>query len=117
MPNVENAKKNKIKPENIETAQGTVTKCKYAGESSFGIGPLAKTTHYYKIFVAVDGIEKPLVIKVKEKQGWNASIVQDIKSIGKMFGGDKPVNEGDVLVVVYDRAKPKKCFLADNIPG
>ncbi|MCL2860903.1 MAG: hypothetical protein FWE22_00605 [Firmicutes bacterium] len=113
MPNIENAKKNKIKPENIMQAQGEVTKCKYAGERSFGFGPMQKTTHFYKIFVKVDGFEKPFVIKVKEKAGWNAGIAQDIKSVGKMFGANKPVNEGDRLCLVYDKIKPKKCFLVD----
>jgi len=112
MANVVNSKKIKIKPENMATVQGSVVKCRYAGETRLGIGPLAKSTHHYKVFVAVEGLEKPLVLKVKEKAGWNAGIVQDFKSAGKAFGGDKPVNEGDTLSVVYDTAKPKKCFLA-----
>ena len=115
MANVENAKKIKIKTEDMAVADGTVIKCKYAGEARIGIGPLAKTTHFYKIIVSVEGLEKPLKIKVREKQGWNAAIVQGVKSIGKAFGKDKPVNVGDVLIVVYDKFKPKKGFLGEAI--
>ena len=116
MVNVENAKKNKIKPENIASAEGEVIKCKYAGERSFGIGFAQKTTHFYKIIVKVDGFEKPFKIKVKEKAGWGFSVAQDVKSIGKAFGKNKPVNVGDKLCLVYDKSKPKKCFLADAPP-
>ncbi|MCL2234345.1 MAG: hypothetical protein FWC11_03520 [Firmicutes bacterium] len=113
MANVVNAKKNKIKPENITNTQAEVIKCKYAGERSFGIGPMARVTHFYTIVVRVNGIDKPLKIKVKEKPNWNVGIAQDIKSVGKMFGKDRPVNEGDILNVVYDASKPKKIFLQD----
>ena len=116
MANVVNSKKIKIKPENKAVAEGTVVKCNFAGETRLGIGPLAKCTHHYKVFVAVEGLEKPLVLKVKEKAGWNARIVQDFKSAGKAFGGDKPVNAGDTLTIVYDSIKPKKCFLTDEAP-
>ena len=116
MANVANSKKIKIKPENRAQAEGTVVKCSYAGETRLGIGPLAKCTHHYKVLVAVEGLEKPLVLKVKEKAGWNAGIVQDFKSADKAFGGDKPINEGETLFVVYDSAKPKKCFLSDEAP-
>jgi len=114
MPNVENAKKNKIKPENVVHATGTVVKCRYAGESSFGIGPMRTQTHFYKVFLQVEGQPKPLCVKVKEKEGWNASIVADFKGANRMFGGNKPVNEGDVLPIVYDRLKPKKCYMPDG---
>jgi len=116
MPNIENAKKNKIKPEDVCKAEVAVIKCKYAGQSQVGIGPVAKTTDFYKIIVQLPGTEKPIKIKVKEKQGWGAGVAQDIKSMGKMFGKNKPVNEGDIINVVYDINKPKKCYLADEQP-
>lgn len=113
MSNVISAKVVKIKPENQAKAEGTVVKCKYAGSSKTGIAFMAKTTHYYKVFIQVEGLEKPLVLKVKEKQGWNVGAVDAIKSMGKMFGGNKPVNEGEKVVVVYDKLKPKKCNIAE----
>ncbi|MDR1093878.1 MAG: hypothetical protein LBL66_06990 [Clostridiales bacterium] len=113
MANVISAKKIKIKPENEAVAEGTVVKCKYAGNSRVGIGPFAKATHYYKIFIEVQGLDKPLVLKVKEKDGWNADVLHAAKAIGKMFGGDKPVNEGEKITVVYDKSKPKKCNIAE----
>ena len=113
MANVISSKVVKIKPENQVTAEGTVVKCRYAGNTRVGIGPFAKTTHHYKVFIQVEGLEKPLVLKVKEKQGMNIGVVNDVKAMGKMFGGNKPVNEGDMVVVVYDKLKPKKCNIAD----
>lgn len=113
MANIECCKKFKIKPENQVETEATVTKCKYAGSSSVGIGPLAKTTHIYKVWLAVDGIEKPLVLKTKEKQGWNLDIVDSAKSIGKMFSKQMPANEGEKLIIVYDKTKPKKCMIKE----
>jgi len=114
MANVVNAKKIKIKPENMTQAVGVVVKVKYAGTSQIGIGPLAKTAHLYKAFVQVDGIEKPLVLRLKEKEGWGAAVAADFKTMGKMFGKNKPVNDGDQLTIVYDSAKPKKAFLCEG---
>ena len=113
MANVISAKKIRIKPENEAKAEGTVVKCKYAGSSSVGIGPMAKTIHKYKIFIEVQGLPKPLVLKVKEKAGWDAAAVQSFKTMGRMFGRNKPVNEGDKITVIYDKTKPKKCNVAE----
>ena len=113
MANVVSSKVVKIKPENQVVAEGEVVKCKYAGASSVGIGPFAKTTHLYKVFIKVEGVEKPLVLKVKEKQDWNVGIVDNINAMNKMFGGPTPVNEGDKLTVAYDRTKPKKCNIVE----
>jgi len=112
MANVVSYKHIKIKPENEVAAEGTIVKCRYAGSTSVGMGFLAKTTHLYKVFIQVPELEKPLVLKVKEKQGWNVDVVNQAKTVGKMFGGNKPVNEGDRIRVIYDRTKPKKC----NVP-
>jgi len=111
---VVSAKPIKIKnPENAVIATGTVTNCRYAGEARTGIGPFAKSTHYYKVFIQVEGLPKPLVLKVKEKEGMSLGVVNDMKSMGKMFGGKKsmPVQEGTQLQVMYDKAKPKKCMI------
>ena len=113
MANVVSCKQVKIKPENQVTAEGTVSKCKYAGSFKVGVGPFAKTTHTYKVFIEVAGLEKPLIMKVKEKQGWNVNVVDQAKNLGKMFGGDKPINEGEKIQVVYDQAKPKKCNVVE----
>jgi len=99
----------KIKPENAVVGEGTVARCKYAGSSSVGIGPLSKTTHIYKVYLDVEGVDKQIVVKVKEKQGWNASIVDNAMSIGKMFSKKMPINEGEKLSITYDKSKPKKC--------
>ncbi|MCL2569972.1 MAG: hypothetical protein FWE16_02070 [Firmicutes bacterium] len=111
------AKPIKIKnPENAVIANGTVTTCKYAGEARTGIGPFAKSTHYYKVFIHVDGLAKPLVLKVKEKEGMNLGVVNDMKSLGKMFGGKKsmPVQAGAPIQVMYDKTKPKKCMIYET---
>jgi len=113
MANVLSAKVVKIKPENQQTAEGRVVKCKYAGSSSFGIGPMAKTSHFYKVFIEVEGLAKPLVLKVKEKAGWNASVVSSFESTARMFGKNKPINEGEILTIVYDKLKPKKCNVVE----
>lgn len=115
MANVVSCKKIKIKPENRVQAEGIVTECKYAGSSSFGIGPFSKTTHIYKVFIKVEGVEKPLVLKVKEKAGWNADIVHNVDSVSRMFGNaPTPANPGDTITVEYDRVKPKKCNIVEN---
>lgn len=113
MANVISAKVVKIKPENQATAEGTVVKCKYAGSASFGIGPMAKTTYYYKVFIQIEGLAKPLVLKVKEKAGWDAGIVQSVQGMGRAFGANKPIQEGERVLVTYDQSKPKKCNIAE----
>lgn len=113
MANVVSCKKIKIKPENEVVAEGTVIKCKYAGSTSVGISILAKTTHVYKVSIEVPGLEKPLILKVKEKQGWNVDVVDSIKSLGKAFSKKMPANEGDKITVIYDKTKPKKCNIQE----
>ena len=115
MPNIENAKKNKIPQDNIRNAEATVIKVKYAGQRQVGFGFVSKATDFWKVIVELPGIEKPVAIKTKEKLGWGNSMAQDVGSIGKMFGKNKPINEGDKLNVVYDALKPKKCFLIEEI--
>jgi len=116
MANVVSTKKVKIKPEDQVEAEGTVVRCRYAGETRIGFGPMAKSVHIYKVFIEVDGLDKPLVLKVKEDQGYNLGVVNDIKSMGKMFGGKKthPVQEGDKLTVIYNKNKPKKCNVKEE---
>ena len=113
MANVISTKIVKIKPENEAIAQGVVTRCKYAGAFKTGIGFVTKTTYLYKVFVKVEGLEKPLVLKVKEKQGWNMNAIDEMKSAVRMFGGKKPISEGEALTVAYDRLKPKKCNVVE----
>ena len=112
---VVSAKPIKIKnQEDAVLAVGVVTKCKYAGESRVGIGPFAKSTHFYKVYIQVDGLQKPLVLKVKEKEDMQLGITNSFKSMGKAMGKDKPVQEGTQLQVVYDRNKPKKCMVYEG---
>ena len=113
MSNVVSCKETKIKPENAVSAEGTVVKCRYCGSSRVGIGPFGKTTHRYKVFIEAAGLAKPLVLLVREKDGWNHDIVGDVKTLGKMFGKNAPVNVGDKIMITYDSTKPKKC----NISG
>lgn len=114
MGNVTSSKVFKIKPENQVTADAEVVDCKFAGTSSFGIGPFAKTTYIYKVYLQIEGVDKAVVIKVKEKQGWNVDVVNSINTINKYVDGKTPVNPGDKYQVVYDRTKPKKCNIIDN---
>ncbi|MDE6000799.1 MAG: hypothetical protein K2G96_00535 [Clostridia bacterium] len=107
-------KKVKIKAENKAVAEGEVIECKYGGVSSFSIGPFAKNTFTFKFKVAVAELDKPLVFKVKFKQGMNLGIVNDINALVDDMFAQLPVHEGDVVNVEYDRVKPKKCNLIEN---
>ena len=109
MANVLSCKTFKIKPENQVTAEAVVANCKYAGSVSVGFGPFSKVTHVYKVYVEIEGVEKLVVIKVKEKDGWNADIVHSINSFSR--SKQLPVNIGDKLSVIYDKATPKKCTI------
>ena len=101
----------KIKPENQVVAQGVVKKCRYVREKRI----FGRSTHIYKVLIEVAGLPKPLKMKVKDKTGFNFNAVATtIRSISRMAGAQKPVNVGDIAVVVYDKTKPKKCYIPDN---
>jgi hypothetical protein len=114
MANVISAKQIKIKPENAVLSQGQVIKVKYSGSSTTGIAFASKTTHYYKVYIQVQELPKALVLKVKEKTGWGNAVTQSIQNIGKSWGKNKPVNEGELIAVVYDKTKPKKCMVYEG---
>ena len=107
MANVVSSKTFKIKPENQVAAEGVIANCKYAGAVTTGFGPISKTTYVYKVYIEVEGLDKLIVIKVKQKDGWNADIVNTINILSR--NKQMPVNIGDKISIVYDRIKPKKC--------
>ena len=114
MANVTSSKVFKIKPENQVIADAEVIDCKFAGTTSVGFGPFAKTSYIYKVYIQIDGVEKIVVLKVKEKQGWNFYVVNTINAFGKAVDGKLPANPGDKLKVMYDRNKPKKCNILEQ---
>ena len=115
MANVVSVKKVKIKPEDSVVAQGPVVDVRYAGSTRIGIGPFAKTVHIWKVFVGIEGLPKPLVVRVKEDQGMNLAVVDDMKAIGKMFSKKPaPIEVGAVLTVEYNARKPKKANVVES---
>ena len=100
----------KIKPENRIEAEGIVEKVKYGGETSMGVGPISRQVPLYVVRVSVQGVVKPLKANVKLTPEVGAAVVNDFKSMGRMFGkGQKPYEVGQTVTVEYDSAKPKKC--------
>ena len=118
MNKIELLKPKKIKQENKASAVAEVTKCKFAGTRTIGIGPLAKATHFYKLFLKVEGVDKIVKVKFQEKAGWNAGVAHTVTSITKMFSKNTPVIAGEKFMVEYDKLKPKKCnIVADYVAG
>ena len=113
MANVANKRIKKIRPENAVTAEGIVVRCRFIRSFKIKVGLVARTNYIYKLKIRVQGLEKPLKCKVKERDGWNAAVVHGVRALGRAFGAGKPVKKGERLIVVYDRTKPKKC----NISG
>ena len=56
MANVTSSKVFKIKPENQVIADAEVIDCKFAGTTSVGFGPFAKTSYIYKVYIQIDGV-------------------------------------------------------------
>ncbi|MCI9518129.1 MAG: hypothetical protein HFK08_02585 [Clostridia bacterium] len=86
----------KIKPENEVRATGIVLKCKSAGISRIGVGRASKPVRIFKVSLKTDGSEKPLNVKVREDGSGTQS-------------PELPLKDGDVVNIVYDRLKPKRC--------
>ena len=114
MNNVEIAKTKKIKPENQVNAKAVCTKCKFVGTNSAGFGPISTATHFYMVFLQVEGVEKIIKVKVKEKAGWGASVAHSITTLAKSFSKQMPVQVGEQFTVVYDKTKPKKCNIVES---
>ena len=113
--NVVNSDSIKISPENLALAVGTVVKSRYNMWRGFRIRIMfvAKHTYHYNVWVEVKGYSSPLMLRIKERRGWKFSLAAEIEAIFRFFGKGKPINAGDRLKVIYDKANPYKCFLAE----
>lgn len=90
----------KIKSENETHSEGRVLKVKSAGVSNFGVGRVSRNpASVFKVSLSIDGVKKPIDIKVKASDG---------------ASGTAPLDEGDTVNVVYDRLKPKRCNIDDK---
>ncbi|MDE6667818.1 MAG: hypothetical protein K2K38_05675 [Clostridia bacterium] len=102
----------KIKPENKVTAEGYVEGVKLSSTSKTSILFMTKYTLNYKVSIRVDGVSKPLTLKVCNKLGWGVAIAADIEAYDGAYRGF-PLQIGDKLNVEYDRVKPSKCNKVD----
>lgn len=102
----------KIKPENKVTAEGFVESFKLSSTSKTSIFFMTKYTLHYKVLVRVDGLAKPLTLKVCNKLGWGVAIAADIDAYDGAYKGF-PLQIGDKINVEYDRVKPAKCNKVD----
>ncbi|MDE7083303.1 MAG: hypothetical protein K2O89_06360 [Clostridia bacterium] len=102
----------KIKPENKVTAEGIVESFGISSTNKASILFLTKITVWYKVQVRVEGLEKPLTLKVCNKLGWGVGIAKEIEAAENALKGF-PLEIGDKITVEYDRIKPKKCNKID----
>ena len=102
----------KIKPENKVTAEGFVEEVKLSSTSKTSIFFMTKYTLNYKVLVRVDGVSKPLTLKVSNKLAWGVAIAADIDAYDGLYK-DFPLQIGDKINVEYDRIKPSKCNKVD----
>ena len=102
----------KIKPENKVVAEGYVEEVKLTSTSKTSIFFMTRYTLNYKVLVRVDGLAKPLTLKVSNKLGWGVAIAADIEAYDGAYKGF-PLQIGDKLNVEYDRIKPNKCNKVD----
>ena len=98
----------KIKPENKATAEGFVEDIKLSSTSKTTIFFMTRYTINYKVLVRVDGVSKPITLKVSNKLGWGVAIAADIDAYNGGYK-DFPLQIGDTVNVEYDRVKPSKC--------
>lgn len=98
----------KIKPENKATAEGIVEDIKLSSTSKTTIFFMTRYTLNFKVSVRVDGVSKPLTLKLSNKLGWGVVIAADIDAYDGAYK-DFPLQIGDTINVEYDRIKPNKC--------
>lgn len=91
----------RIREEKALHTAGRVLKCKGAGISNFGVGRVSRnTTKVFKVSLEIEGRKKPINIKVKVDGG-----TKDEQT---------PLKEGDVLNVVCDICRPRRCNVDDK---
>jgi len=103
-----------INPESRQEAEATVTRVSYQGSASVGVGFVSRQRPLFGVTVEVQGVGRMRArIILPDESGWDMG--NSFRSMGRMFGGDKPYLTGDIVRVEYDSNKPKRCNILTPI--